>query len=114
MAPRSAWFRRRVNSGRLAEPPTYAASSIVGNGAGWVAPDVTLSDGGRLRDELGAGFVVVAGAAVPGMGVLTSDDPLLAGRAWIVRPDGYVADSVAADTMPADLERRVRRVSGMS
>ncbi len=48
LAPRSAWFRRRVNSGRLAEPATYAVSSAgpirarvprprVG-GAGRVAP----------------------------------------------------------------------------
>ena len=69
LAPRSAWFRRRVNSGRLAEPATYA---IAGAGPpepglpvlGSVAPDASLPDGGRLRDRLGRGFVAVVPHAV--------------------------------------------------
>ena len=69
LAPRSAWFRRRVNSGRLAEPATYA---IAGAGPpepglpvlGSVAPDASLPEGGRLRDRLGRGFVVVVPQAI--------------------------------------------------
>ena len=114
MAPRTAWFRHRVNSGRLAEPPIYPASSIVAGGTGWVVPDVALSGGGRLRDRLGTGFVVVAGSSVPGTSALVSHDPRLTGRAWIVRPDGYVADDVAVGAVAAELERRVRRASGVS
>ena len=114
MAPRSGWFRRRVNSGRLAEPPVYAASSIVAGGTGWLAPDLTLSDGGRLRDRLGAEFVVVAGTSAPEASLLVSDDPRLSGRAWIVRPDGYVADDIAAGASAAVLDRRVRLASGLS
>ena len=64
MAPRSGWFRARVNSGRLAEPATYAVAqarppdpALPQPGA--VAPDVRLATGGRLRDRLGRGFVAV-------------------------------------------------------
>ena len=105
LAPRSAWFRARVNSGRLAEPASYAGLSTVAPGPadpslprhGEVAPDMPLSGGGRLRERLGGrGFVVVAShpieASVPviviGPGSVYGDD-----RAWLVRPDGYVADS---------------------
>ncbi|HUF07346.1 MAG TPA: FAD-dependent monooxygenase, partial [Candidatus Binatia bacterium] len=103
MAPRSAWFRRRVNSGRLAEPATYSATgpedaSLPRHGS--VAPDVPLPAGERLRDELGSGFVLLAPRplgvepAVPvvviGPGSVYGDD-----RAWLVRPDGYLASSAA-------------------
>jgi 2-polyprenyl-6-methoxyphenol hydroxylase-like FAD-dependent oxidoreductase len=105
MAPHSAWFRRRVNSGRLAEPATYPATgpedtSLPRHGS--VAPDVLLPAGGRLRDELGSGFVLLAprpvaveaGSALPvvviGPGSVYGDD-----RAWLVRPDGYLASSAA-------------------
>jgi 2-polyprenyl-6-methoxyphenol hydroxylase-like FAD-dependent oxidoreductase len=66
MAPRSSWFRRRVNSGRLAEPATYAASPVVAAGHGWVVPDLALADGSRLRDRIGTGFIVAAPAPVGG------------------------------------------------
>jgi 2-polyprenyl-6-methoxyphenol hydroxylase-like FAD-dependent oxidoreductase len=98
MAPHSEWFRRRVNSGRLAEPARYPPSMIVAPGKlhGTVAPDARLPDGRRLRDRLGRGFVLVAPAplvsalpvVVVGRGSRYGDD-----RAWLVRPDGYVADS---------------------
>jgi 2-polyprenyl-6-methoxyphenol hydroxylase-like FAD-dependent oxidoreductase len=113
MAPRSSWFRTRVNSGRLAEPATYGASAIVTPGHGWVAPDVSLVDGGRLRDRVGTGFTVVAGAALPRDTPLLTADRRLAGRAWIVRPDGHVADSVdVAATSADELDARIRRASG--
>jgi 2-polyprenyl-6-methoxyphenol hydroxylase-like FAD-dependent oxidoreductase len=106
LAPRSAWFRRRVNSGRLAEPARYAPSSVCAGGPtdsgtprhGSVAPDLRLPDGGRLRDRLGRGWVVLVptdvAAGMPGetvvigRGTVYGDD-----RAWRVRPDGYLADS---------------------
>jgi 2-polyprenyl-6-methoxyphenol hydroxylase-like FAD-dependent oxidoreductase len=104
LAPRSTWFRRRVNSGRLAEPARYVPSSAIrpGPGAvpgprhGSVAPDVPLPQGGRLRDRIGASWIVVAAESVASslpvavVGSGTAYD----GRAWLVRPDGYVADSV--------------------
>jgi 2-polyprenyl-6-methoxyphenol hydroxylase-like FAD-dependent oxidoreductase len=103
MAPRSAWFRRRVNSGRLAEPATYAAAvpDIPGLPRhGSPAPDATLSDGGRLRERLGAGFVVIAPRTVrwdlPDI-VIAEDTPYGPDRAWLVRPDGYLVDSRPAD-----------------
>ncbi len=98
MAPRSAWFRRRVNSGRLAEPARYALS---GPADAWprpgaVAPDLRLPDGGRLRDRIGGGFVVVAArpveVALPTITVGGST-PYGEDRAWLVRPDGYLAAS---------------------
>ena len=99
MAPRSAWFRRRVNSGRLAEPAAYPAPpGPEGTAArhGWVAPDVPLPDGSRLRERLGRGFVVVAARLVehelPIVRVPAAT-PYGSDRAWLVRPDGYVADS---------------------
>jgi hypothetical protein len=113
MASRSAWFRERVDSGRLAEPATYAASPVVVPGHGSVAPDVALIDGGRLRERIGSGFVVVADGPVAGVATLVSRDPRVGGRAWIVRPDGYVADSLASDDADAEeLEMRLRRARG--
>ena len=120
MAPRSAWFRARVNSGRLAEPAAYAASSVIVSGPedealprhGTVAPDVALPDGGRLRDRLGAGFaLVVAGSppAADAIGVV-SGGHYGTDRAWLVRPDGYLADSAALTDL-AGMERLRREAA---
>ncbi len=115
MAPRSSWFRRRVNSGRLAEPATYAVEGQPSGALrlGSVAPDVPLPGGGRLRDRLGRSFVAV----VPG-GMDTTDrvevvaieasTPYGAGRAWLVRPDGHLAASVSmGEATPAALDELV-------
>ena len=116
MAPRSAWFRARVNSGRLAEPARYGRSAIVaaGEAHGVVAPDAPILDDGRLRDALGSGWVVVDTGPLPEVpsdvtfqAVAPGSSP--AGRAWLIRPDGYVADS-ASSSDPADLRRMFRRV----
>ena len=101
MARWSTWFRRRVDSGRLAEPARYPADGPVDPSLprhGSVAPDVRLEAGGRLRARFGAGFVVLAPvpieAALPvvviGRGSVYGEE-----RAWLVRPDGYLATSVA-------------------
>jgi len=97
----------------------YGASSIVAPGPddpalprhGSVAPDVALPGGGRLRDRLGRGYALVvsgtlpvAGADVIGVG---SGGPFGSGRAWLVRPDGYLADSAALEDATA-VERLVR------
>jgi 3-(3-hydroxy-phenyl)propionate hydroxylase len=108
LAPRLGWFRRRVDSGRLAEPAAYGPSSIVsedpgGDGLprhGNVAPDAALASGGRLRDRLGSGHVVVVPRptrlGVP-IVVVGTDSAYGDERAWLVRPDGYVADSCPRD-----------------
>jgi hypothetical protein len=106
LAPRSGWFRRRVNSGRLAEPARYPAagpddSRLPRHGS--VSPDLSLPGGGRLRERLGRGFVLLAPreveASVPvvviGTGSAYGDE-----RAWLVRPDGYLADSTLLDPGP--------------
>jgi 3-(3-hydroxy-phenyl)propionate hydroxylase len=100
LAPRSAWFRRRVNSGSLAEPATYA---VAGAGPpepglpalGSVTPDASLDDGGRLRDRVGRGFVAVvpraAGSARLAETVEVGDaSPFGPRHAWLVRPDGHL------------------------
>jgi 3-(3-hydroxy-phenyl)propionate hydroxylase len=105
MAPRSAWFRSRVNSGRLAEPARYGASVVIRPeleasdlpAHGSVAPDEPLPGGGRLRDRLGNGWVILApqaagDAVVIGKGTVYGDE-----RAWLIRPDGYLADSRPID-----------------
>ncbi len=120
---RFAALRRRVNSGRLAEPFRYAPSAIVEAGPdqpglprhGGVAPDLVLGDGSRLKERLGTSFVVlVAGAgeehaaaarALPWpFAVDVVADTALAPvygasgpRGWVVRPDGHLAGSVALD-----------------
>jgi 3-(3-hydroxy-phenyl)propionate hydroxylase len=119
MAPHSSWLRRLVNSGRLAEPAVYPPSSIVAAGHGTIAPDVALARGGRLRERIGREYVVVIPDAVDlglpsvvvGPGTAYGD-----ARAWLVRPDGYLAESrpltqageLGLDTMlttrPADAE----------
>ena len=108
LAPRIGWFRRRVNSGRLAEPAAYAPSSIVSEDPGRdapprhgsVAPDANLPGGGRLRELLGSGYVVVvprpSHARFPTV-VVGPDSAYGDERAWLLRPDGYVADSCPID-----------------
>jgi hypothetical protein len=111
MAPRSAWFRRRVNSGRLAEPASYEGAPSVTPGPddgtlprhGTVAPDARLPDGTRLREHLGRGFIVLLPRPVPAPDLRA--EPLVIGpdtvygseRAWMVRPDGYIAGSASLD-----------------
>lgn len=95
-APRWPWFRRRVNSGRLAEPAIYPPSPIVAPGHGTVAPDVGLPGRGRLRERLGRDYVVVAPRPVEVAMASVVVGPSTAyghARAWLVRPDGYLADS---------------------
>ena len=137
MAPRGAWqrlwrnlilrgstrfaaLRRRVNSGRLAEPFSYGGSPIVESGPedpslpryGAVAPDAQLGDGSRLKDCFGRSFVVLLAAAPRGLATASgeaawplsveviADEGLTpiygsAGpRAWVVRPDGHLASSL--------------------
>lgn len=98
LASRSGWFRRRVNSGRLAEPARYPLGDP-DDGAelrlGMVAPDVRLAPDGRLRDRIGHDFVVVASHAVDAaLPVVTvgPGTPYGDRHAWLVRPDGYLAD----------------------
>jgi 2-polyprenyl-6-methoxyphenol hydroxylase-like FAD-dependent oxidoreductase len=109
MAPHSAWFRARVNSGRLAEAARYGTSDVIrpepANGDlpphGSVAPDVRLPGGGRLREHVGRGWVTLApraadDAIVIGEGTMYGDE-----RAWLVRPDGYLADSAPLSSVAA-------------
>ncbi|MGH2418708.1 MAG: FAD-dependent monooxygenase, partial [Candidatus Limnocylindria bacterium] len=126
MAPRSAWFRRRVDSGRLAEPAAYAPSPVIAPGPGGseilrhgvMAPDVSLAAGGRLRDRLGAGFVIVAAKpraqlADATVCLVDGSTPYGRHRAWLVRPDGYLADSAPIDDAAA-LLRLARRAPGVA
>jgi 3-(3-hydroxy-phenyl)propionate hydroxylase len=105
MAPHSAWFRARVNSGRLAEPASYAGLPTMAPGPddpslprhGEIAPDVALPGDGRLRERLGRGFAIVLPDGAP----QTATGPIRIGadtvygpdRAWLIRPDGYISDS---------------------
>lgn len=114
-APRSRWFRRRVDSGRLAEPASYAGSPTVTPGPdeaalprhGTVAPDLRLPDGSRLRDRLGRGFVVLLPRSLPAPPIRA--EPVVIGpdtlygatRAWMIRPDGYIAGSASLDERDA-------------
>ena len=101
MAPRSAWFRARVNSGRLAEPAAYPAAvpgptdpSLPRHGL--VAPDAALPDGTRLRDHLGRGWTrLVPDLSAGAAGTLPIGAATVYGRdrSWLIRPDGYVASS---------------------
>jgi 3-(3-hydroxy-phenyl)propionate hydroxylase len=123
LAPRSEWFRRRVNSGRLAEPATYP----VGSGApiepgtpalGSVAPDAALPEGGRLRDRLGRGFAIVVPRAItPGrlaeVVEVAEGSAYGAARAWLVRPDGHLATSMPiGEATPAALDELVAGAVG--
>lgn len=115
MAPRSGWFRRRVNSGRLAEPAAYPIPGPEGPllpRHGTVAPDARLPGGGRLRDRLGAGVVIVAPRAMPApvpVIEIGSETPY-GDRAWIVRPDGYLAGSCPMPPGAAWVDAAVARV----
>jgi hypothetical protein len=107
MAPRSAWFRRRVNSGRLAEPARYAIDGPAGSSLprhGTVAPDARLPAGGRLRESFGATPVLVAErpieAPIPVIAV-GAETVYRTERAWLVRPDGYLAGSAPLSDAPA-------------
>ena len=123
---RFAWLRRRVNSGKLAEPFTYGSSPIVEGGPedrslprhGAVAPDVRLSDGTRLKARFGFSFVVLVAAVAPHASLVDDSAPWpvpveviadegltavygAAGpRAWVARPDGHLASSLSL-TEPA-------------
>ena len=131
---RSRWLRRRVNSGRLAEPFTYPTSPIVEPGPddpalprhGAVAPDAPLSDGGRLKELLGSSFVVLVADGSPDISralkaatwpvpveVVAGDglDPIYGAagpRAWVVRPDGHLASSSSLAEKSADTPVEVR------
>jgi 3-(3-hydroxy-phenyl)propionate hydroxylase len=120
LAPRSAWFRRRVNSGSLAEPAVYA---VQGSGPsepglpvlGSVAPDVSLAHGERLRDRLGRGFVAVVPRTVGAVRLAETVEvggasPFGPGDVWLVRPDGHLAASVPlGEATPAALDELVAR-----
>ena len=101
LAPRSAWFRSRVDSGRLAAPAVYPAASSgpVGLPAhGHVAPDVRLPEGDRLRDRLGRGWVTLTPLAgrpgeSPDVVHIGPGTVYGADRTWRIRPDGYVDSS---------------------
>ena len=109
LAPRFGWFRRQVDSGRLGEPAAYASSSIVsedpgGRNApprhGGVAPDAAMPGGGRLRDRIGGGYVVVVArpTSLHLPIVIVGPDSVYGDEcAWLLRPDGYVADSCPLD-----------------
>jgi 3-(3-hydroxy-phenyl)propionate hydroxylase len=115
MAPQSGWFRQRVNSGRLAEPARYAFDGPEGGSLprhGSVAPDVPLPDGGRLRDRLGRGLVLVAPAPVDvSIRSVAVGDRTVYGpdRAWLVRPDGYLAGSVPVGELAGWIGPAVKR-----
>jgi 2-polyprenyl-6-methoxyphenol hydroxylase-like FAD-dependent oxidoreductase len=118
MAPSSGWFRRRVNSGRLAEPATYAVAHAQQPAPGLprlgaVAPDLPLAAGGRLRDRLGRSFVAVVpgGMGRPDRAEAVAVEPTTAygaDHAWLVRPDGHVAACVPlGDASPGAIDERV-------
>jgi pentachlorophenol monooxygenase/3-(3-hydroxy-phenyl)propionate hydroxylase len=116
MAPRSAWFRRRVNSGRLAEPARYPFSgpedaSLPRHGS--VAPDVPLPGGARLREAFGRGAAIAASRdlAAPIQVVLVErSSPYGADRAWLVRPDGYLAGSAPLADAPGWVGPAIERM----
>ena len=98
-------LRRRVNSGRLAEPFVYAGSPVVEPGLGGVAPDAPLAGGGRLRERLGGGFVALLvgpdGTGPDGVVAVPADSAVgrryapggvpAGGRLWLIRPDGHLS-----------------------
>ena len=116
LAPHSGWFQARVNSGRLAEPAVYRLAPRETDPSlppiGSVAPDVPLAGGGRLRDRIGRGWLLVApdgvraapaSIDVVGVGPGTPYGP---DRAWLVRPDGHLAANVPlTEVTPIAIER---------
>jgi 2-polyprenyl-6-methoxyphenol hydroxylase-like FAD-dependent oxidoreductase len=123
MAPRSAWFRRQVNSGRLAEPATYDVGDHEPSDPalprlGSVAPDVALPRGGRLRDMLGRGFMVIAatdpGASERAEVVEIGEGSIYGGaRVWLARPDGHLAASLPIEhASPSAIDALVASASG--
>jgi len=124
MAPRSTWFRARVNSGRLAEPAGYGPSTVIAPGPdgaalprhGTVAPDAALPSGGRLRERLGDGYAFVVAGPPPhsiDAVVVSPGGRYGTDRAWLVRPDGYLADSAALTDL-AGIERLARSAGNSS
>ena len=119
LAPHSAFFRSRVNSGRLAQPYTYAASAIVADGHGHVAPDVPLADGRRLRDRVGRRVALVMSRPLHPLSLPPDVEAVVVGRgtaygdarAWVVRPDGHVAGSAPLKD-PRAIARRVAAAQG--
>jgi len=136
---RFRWLRRRVNSGKLAEPFAYAASPIVDHGPedpslprhGAVAPDARLGDGTRLKERFGSSFVVLMAGALPHASFVDdsaswpvpveviADEGLTAvygaagPRAWIVRPDGHLASSLSlTDAAPGSVFARLAEMVG--
>ena len=136
---RVGWLRRRVNSGKLAEPFPYAPSPIVEGGPedtslprhGAVAPDARLGDGTRLRERFGSSFVVLVAGGAPGAPFLVdsaswpvpveviADEGLRAvygaagPRAWIVRPDGHLASSLSlGDAAAGSVPARLAEMAG--
>jgi 2-polyprenyl-6-methoxyphenol hydroxylase-like FAD-dependent oxidoreductase len=135
-------LRRRVNSGRLAEPFVYAESPLVdgtpgpGPRLGGTAPDARVAVEGatRLRELLGASFVAlfVGGAEIRPAAVGTArlvvvppGSPVgrryapeglpAAGRLWLVRPDGHLAarrDLAPTDDLAAVVAALVARACG--
>lgn len=133
LSPRLPWARRRVNSGRLAQPWAYPASAFVGPAvAGLPAPgsvvvDAPVGEGrARLRALTGGGFVALCfgeAPAVAGCEVLVVgrdlDDPTGrlratyapdgASRTWLIRPDGHIAAVGLPSELPAMLGRALGR-----
>ncbi len=133
LSERLAWARRRVNSGRLAQPFAYPASAFVGPPvAGLPAPGAVLVDapvggGRRLRSLTGEGFVALCfgepAAPIDGCRLLLVgrevDDPTGrlratyapdgAPRAWLIRPDGHLAATGHPSQLPAMLEGALGR-----
>ena len=136
---RSRWLRKRVNSGRLAEPFAYPTSLFVEPGPddpalprhGAVAPDARLTDGSRLKERFGSSFVVLLAGASPEIAraleaaawpisvEVVADGGLepvygAAGpRAWVVRPDGHLASSLSlGDQDDTPVEARLAEMVG--
>ena len=129
LSERLAWARRRVNSGRLAQPFAYPASAFVGSpvpglpGPGAVIIDASVGDGRRLRSLTGDGFVAlcfgepaapVAGCRVLLVGREVKDPtgrlraayaPDGVPRAWLIRPDGHLAATGHPSKLPLLLAR---------
>jgi 2-polyprenyl-6-methoxyphenol hydroxylase-like FAD-dependent oxidoreductase len=108
LAPSVKPLRRRVNSGRMAEPFVYADSPIVDPGgsplAGHLAPDgAVASDGGprRLREALGAGFLGMYVGADPGEASRFVAQVLAAGEPVPVHPVVVLPPGVEGHRVPA-------------